>query len=300
MSFRSGFVALLGKPNVGKSTLINTIIGEKAVITSNKPQTTRNVIRAILTESNTQMVFIDTPGIHRPKNKLGDYMVSVAMSTLSEVDVVFLLVDADNEKAKGDNNTIIEKLKKIDTPVFLLINKIDRVAKDKLLPMIDYYSNKMDFERIIPISSLKNEGVKEVIDEVRKFMPIGPKYFPEDVFVDQPERELVSEIIREKILYLVRDEIPHGVGVEVESFKTRENGEIIDISAVIYCEKNTHKAIIIGKNGAMLKKIGSLARTEVEALLGTKIFMELWVKVKSDWRNSNHMLKTLGYDKKNS
>lgn len=295
MAFKSGFVAIVGRPNVGKSTILNKLTGEKIAIMSDKPQTTRNSIRAIDTGEDYQIIFIDTPGIHKPKTKLGDFMVNIAKESLNEVDVVLFLVEAQDQKPGPGDLYIVEQLKNIKTPVFCLINKIDLVEKDQILLSIDAYKELMDFAQIIPVSALEYKSADIVKNEIKKVLPEGPKYFPEDMITDQPEKLIVAELIREKILDLVSDEVPHGVGVEVMSFKKREDKDILDIQATIYCEKDTHKGILIGKEGKMLKRIGSLSRSEIERLLGTKVFLELWVKVKSDWRNNELMLKTLGY-----
>lgn len=297
MSFKSGFVSIVGRPNVGKSTLLNSITGEKIAIMSEKPQTTRNTIKAVVTGDNYQLVFIDTPGIHKPKTKLGDYMVNIAVESLSEVDAVLFLVEANTVKPGPGDLYIIDQLKNVKSNVFLVINKIDLVDKAQLLPLIDAYKDLIDFEAIIPISALMDGKQDLLISEVLKVMPEGPKYFPDDMLTDQPEKLIAAELIREKILQLVSDEVPHGVGVEVISFKQREDKNIINIQANIYCEKDTHKGILIGKGGKMLKKIGSLSRIEIENLLGTQVFLELWVKVKPDWRNNEQMLKVLGYKK---
>lgn len=295
MSFKSGFVTIIGRPNVGKSTLLNRLTGEKIAIMSDKPQTTRNTIKTVITDPESQIVFIDTPGIHKPRTKLGEYMVSTAGSTLSEVDIVLFLVESTDIEPGGGDLYILEQLKPLRTPVFLVINKIDLVEKEKILQIISNYSKHMEFAAIIPVSALKNEGADILISEIRKMLPEGPKYFPEDMLTDQPEKDIVAELIREKVLNLVSDEVPHGVGVEVISFKERKGKDIVDIQATIYCEKDSHKGILIGKEGKMLRKIGSFARKEIENLLGTRVFLELWVKVKPDWRNSDTMLKTLGY-----
>lgn len=295
MAYKSGFVTLVGRPNVGKSTLVNKLTGEKISIISDKPQTTRNTIKTIINTEDCQIIFIDTPGIHRPKTKLGEYMVNLAETTMNEVDIVLFLVEAtDNEPGAGDLH-IVEQLKRLKTPVFLIINKIDLVKKEKLLELISKFSGLMDFTAIIPVSALNDEGTGVILKEIQKRLPEGPKYFPDDVLTDQPEKMIAAELIREKILQLVSDEVPHGTGVEVISFKDRSGKDMVDIEANIYCEKETHKGILIGKEGKMLKKIGSLARVEIENLLGTKVFLQLWVKVKPDWRNSENMLKTLGY-----
>jgi GTPase len=295
MSFKSGFVTIIGRPNVGKSTLLNRLTGEKIAIMSDKPQTTRNTIKTVITNAESQIIFIDTPGIHKPKNKLGEFMVSSAERTLNEVDLVLFLVEAMDSEPGGGDQFILNQLKTLKTPVFLVINKIDLLGKEKILQIIANYSNQMNFAAVIPISALKNEGTDIIIKEIRKLLPEGPKYFPEDMLTDQPEKEIVSEMIREKVLNQLNDEVPHGVGVEVLSFKERQGKDIIDIQATIYCEKDSHKGILIGKEGKMLKRIGSLSRQDIESLLGSKVFLELWVKVKPDWRNSDAMLKTLGY-----
>lgn len=297
MPFKSGFVTIIGRPNVGKSTLINKLAGEKIAIISDKPQTTRNSIKAVVTDKESQIIFIDTPGIHKPKTRLGEYMVNIAQESLNEVDIVLFLVEAtDLEPGTGDR-FIIDQLKALKTPVFLIINKIDMVKKDQLLSTIAKFNETMMFDTVIPISALNNEGVGIVIDEIKKKLPEGPKYFPEDMLTDQLEKVIAAEIIREKILNLVSEEVPHGVGVEVMSFKERQGRDIIDIQATIYCEKDSHKGILIGKEGKMLKRIGTLSREDIEKFLGVKVFLELWVKVKDDWRNSEAMLKTLGYKK---
>ncbi len=296
MSFKSGFVTIIGRPNVGKSTLLNRITGEKIAITSDKPQTTRNTIRSIMTDEDSQIIFIDTPGIHKPKNKLGEFMVNIAEGTLDGVEAVLFLVEANSKEPGPGDKYILEQLKNVKTPVFLVINKIDTVLKDQILPIIAAYSQIMNFSAIIPISALNNEGVDIIIKEIKKILPEGPKYYPDDQITDQPEKLIVAELIREKILKLLSEEVPHGIGVEVISFKERENKNMVDIRANIYCEKDSHKAIVIGKEGKMLKRIGTLAREEAERILGAKVFLELWVKVKPDWRNDNSILRILGYN----
>lgn len=293
--FKSGFVSIIGRPNVGKSTLSNNLIGEKLSIISSKPQTTRNAIKAIINTDNSQIVLIDTPGIHKPKNKLGEYMVKLAESTLNEVDIILFMVEATDGSPGAGDLYIAEQLKSVKTPVILIINKIDLVKKDRLLETIKNFSELMDFKAVIPVSAINADGTDLVVNEIRKLLPEGPKYFPDDMITDQPERMLAAELIREKMLELLQDEVPHGTGVEIITFKEREGKDLIDIEANIYCERETHKGIIIGKQGAMLKNIGSLARIEMENLLGVKVFLKLWVKVKPDWRNSSSMLKTLGY-----
>lgn len=294
-AFKSGFVTLIGRPNVGKSTLMNCIIGQKIAITSNKPQTTRNRIQTVYTSEEGQIVFLDTPGIHKAKNKLGDYMVTVAEKTLSEVDVILWLVEPSNFIGAGERH-IIEQLKKGKTPVILVINKIDTVKKEQLLEYIDTYRKEYDFAEIVPVSALKAENIKELLKCIMKYLPYGPAFYDEDTVTDQPVRQIVAELIREKTLRLLSDEIPHGVAVSIESMKYKKN--IVDIEATIFCERDSHKGIIIGKNGAMLKKIGSMARGDIEELLEKQANLQLWVKVKKDWRDSDFLLKNFGYQEK--
>ena len=296
-NFYSGFVSLIGRPNVGKSTLMNSLIGEKIAIISSKPQTTRNKIQSILTEEDFQAIFIDTPGIHKPKSKLGNYMVKSAETTLNEVDIVLYLIEP-FEKIKESDLDIIKRLKNVSTPVFLVINKIDTVAPEEILAVINSYKSVYDFAEIIPISALKEKNKLELLKCIKKYLPEGPMFFPADMITDQPERQIVSEIIREKALKLLQDEIPHGIAVEVSSMKGRKNKDIIDIQATIYCERDSHKGIIIGKNGSMLKKIGTNARYEIERLLASPINLQIWIKVKKDWRDSDFLLKNFGYDQK--
>lgn len=294
-SCKAGFVTLIGRPNVGKSTLMNRLIGQKIAITSSKPQTTRNRIQTVLTKPEGQIVFLDTPGIHRSKNKLGDYMVNVAEHTLSEVDVILWLVEPTNYIGAGERH-IIEQLKKVKTPVILVINKIDTVKKEAILSFIDTYRRELDFQEIVPVSALKGDHTDELIQCIFKYLPYGPAFYDEDTITDQPMRQIVSELIREKALRLLQDEIPHGVAVTVESMK--ERGKICHIDATIICERDSHKGIIIGKGGGMLKKIGSSARPEIEELLEMQVNLQLWVKVKKDWRDSDYLLKNFGYDPK--
>lgn len=295
-SFHSGFISIIGRPNVGKSTLLNCIIGEKMAIISSKPQTTRNTIRCIHTKNDYQMVFIDTPGIHKPKNKLGDYMVDVATNTLKEVDAILFLVDESMIIGPGDKY-ILEQLRSINTPIILIINKIDKLTKDELLQKIDSFKEYDFIKEIVPISAEKNENVDRLLEIILEYLPEGPKYFPEDMITEQPERLIISELIREKTLGLLEQEVPHGIAVEVISMKKRSNKEIFDVDVNIYCERKSHKGIIIGKQGKMLKKIGILARQDIENLLGCKIFLQLWVKIRKDWRNNAFDLKDLGYKK---
>jgi len=271
------------------------MIGEKIAIMSEKPQTTRNKITAILTEKDCQIVFMDTPGIHKPKSKLGEYMVRVARESLEEVDVILFVVQADEPVTEIDKS-IIESFEGIHTPVILIINKIDLVRKDLILPLIKQYTELYEFHEVIPISAINYDGIREVIDEIKKYLPEGPQYFPDDMITDQPEKQIVAEIIREKALQLLEKEVPHGIAVEVMSMKEKNEKQLVEILANIYCEKDSHKGIIIGKRGDMLKKIGSMARMEIERLLGSKVYMQLWVKVKKDWRNSDYYIRNFGYE----
>lgn len=292
---KSGFATLIGRPNVGKSTLMNQLIGQKIAITSNKPQTTRNRIQTVYTDDRGQIVFLDTPGIHKVKNKLGDYMVKVAQNTLSEVDVILWLVEPSTFIGAGEK-FIIEQLKKVKTPVILVINKIDTVKKEEILTFIDTYRREMDFEEIVPVSALKGENKEDLLETIFKYLPYGPMFYDEDTVTDQPQRQIVSELIREQALRCLNDEIPHGVAVAIDSMKYRKN--IVDINATIVCERDSHKGIIIGKGGVMLKKIGSKARAEIEDLLECQVNLQLWVKVKKDWRDSDFLLKNFGYNPK--
>lgn len=296
-NFKSGFVSLIGRPNVGKSTLMNCLIGEKIAIISNKPQTTRNKIQSILTQDDFQVVFIDTPGIHKPKSKLGDYMVKSAETTLNEVDIVLYLIEP-FEKIKDSDMAILERLKNVKTPVFLIINKIDTTSPEELLKVIDAYKDIYDFAEIIPISALKSKNKEDLLKAIKKYLPEGPQYFPADMITDQPERQLAAEIIREKALYLLQEEIPHGIAVEITSMKLRKDKNITDIEATLYCERDSHKGIIIGKQGSMLKKIGTNARKDIQRLLGSPVNLQIWIKVKKDWRDSDFLLKNFGYDSK--
>lgn len=299
-SFKSGFVTIIGRPNVGKSTLMNHLIGQKIAITSNKPQTTRNRIQTVYTDMERgQIVFLDTPGIHQAKNKLGEYMVNVAEHTLGEVDVILWLVEASNFIGAGEQH-IIKQLKKTKTPVILVINKVDTVERDKVLEFIDTYRKVYDFAEIVPASALRGQNTDTVLDMIFKYLPYGPMFYDEDTITDQPERAIVSEIIREKALHALDDEIPHGIAVYVDRMKERKNQNIIDIDATIVCERDSHKGIVIGKGGAMLKKIGSNARYEIERLLDAKVNLKLWVKVKKDWRDSDSMIRNFGYKQEES
>lgn len=293
--FSSGFVTLVGRPNVGKSTLMNCLVGEKIAIISNKPQTTRNKITSILTQDEFQCVFIDTPGIHKPRHKLGEYMVKSAENTLNEVDLVLMLIEP-TEKPGALDNYVIERLKNVSTPVILVINKIDTVEKPVLLKVMEVYSKLYPFAEVVPISAMKAQNTEELMKMICKYLPEGPQYFPADMVTDQPERQIVSEIIREKALMLLQEEIPHGIAVEIMSMKKRPDKDLVDVEATLYCEKESHKGIVIGKQGAMLKRIGSKSRADIERLLGSPIYLQLWVKVKKDWRDSDFLLKNFGYD----
>ena len=296
MKFKSGFVTILGRPNVGKSTLVNKLSGEKIAIMSDKPQTTRNAIKCILTGKDYQIIFIDTPGIHKPKHKLGQYMVKSATRTLGEVDAAIFVVEADDKEIGAGDRFILEHLKKSKIPILLLINKIDIVRKEEILPIINRFKQVFDFYTVIPVSALQGDGIDILVNEIKNIIPEGPKFFPDDMITDQPERVIVAEMIREKALHLLEDEVPHSIAVEVTSMKERDGKDLTDIQATIYCEREAHKPIIIGKKGAMLKEIGRLARLDIEAFLANKIFLELWVKVKKDWKDNDSALKTFFSD----
>lgn len=294
-AYKAGFVTLIGRPNVGKSTLMNHLIGQKIAITSNKPQTTRNRIQTVLTLDDAQIVFLDTPGIHKSKNKLGDYMVNVAQNTLNDVDVILWLVEPTTYIGAGERH-IIEQLKKTKTPVILVINKTDTVKKEEILTFIDAYRKELDFQEIVPVSALKGDNTDVLIQCILKYLPYGQPFYDEDTITDQPMRQIVAELIREKALRLLEDEIPHGIAVSIESMKYRKH--ICDIEATIVCERDSHKGIIIGKGGSMLKRIGSAARPEIEDLLEMQVNLQLWVKVKKDWRDSDFLMKNFGYNPK--
>jgi GTP-binding protein Era len=294
--YKSGFVSLIGRPNVGKSTLMNRLIGQKIAITSDKPQTTRNRIQTVYTDERGQIIFLDTPGIHKAKNKLGEYMVNVAERTLKEVDVILWLVEPTDYIGAGEQH-ILEQLKQVKTPVILIINKVDTVSKDDLLKDIDTYRKAYDFAEIIPVSALKGTNAETVIDQLMKYMPEGPQYYDEDTVTDQPMRQIAAELIREKALRCLSDEVPHGIAVTIEKMTERKNG-MFDIDASIICERDSHKGIIIGKGGAMLKKIGSAARYEIENLMGTQVNLKIWVKVRKEWRDNELYLKNYGYNPK--
>lgn len=294
MTYKSGFITIIGRPNVGKSTLMNRIIGEKVAIISDKPQTTRNRIQTVHTEENMQAIFLDTPGIHKPKNKLGDYMVSISTETLSEVDIILWLVDESLEIGPGDKY-ILEQIRDIDTKKVLVINKVDKIPRDKIQGLIETYEELGVFEDVISISATMGSGVEGLMDRIRELLPEGPQYFPEDTLTDQPERVIVSEIVREKALMYLEDEVPHGVAVGIESMKKRPNKDLVDIDAIIYCERDSHKGIIIGKGGRKLKGIGKSAREDIERLLGSQVNLKIWVKVEKNWRDKEKFIKQFGY-----
>lgn len=292
--FKSGFVTVVGRPNVGKSTLINAMIGQKILIISDKPQTTRNRIQAVYTTEGFQIVFLDTPGIHKPHNKLGEYMVKTARITLNEVDAIAYVIEADAGIGRGDL-FILEMLQKVNTPVILVVNKIDKVNNQQVEDIIDMFKERREFTDIIPISAMRGDNLNIVRGAIVDKLEKGPQYFPEDMITDQPERFIVSEIIREKALHLLEQEVPHGIAVDIEQMEKAEDKDMVTIHANIYCEKASHKGIIIGKNGKMLKEIGKRSRQEIEKLLGSKVYLDLWVKIKKDWRNIEGSLKNFGY-----
>lgn len=290
--FKSGFVTLIGRPNVGKSTLMNYLIGQKIAITSNKPQTTRNRIQTVLTTDEGQIVFVDTPGIHKAKNKLGEYMVNVAEKTLNEVDVVLWLVEPTTFIGAGEQH-IAKQLQRVKTPVILVINKVDSVKREEILPAIAAYKDIYDFADIVPVSARSGDNTDELLRVIMKYLPYGPQFYDEDTVTDQPERQIVAELIREKALHSLQDEIPHGIAVAIDHMKMQN--KVMHIDATIICERDSHKGIIIGKQGSMLKKIGSTARYEIERMLDCKVNLKLWVKVKKDWRDSEFLMKNFGY-----
>ena len=290
---KSGFIAVIGRPNVGKSTLINSLIGQKIAIMSDKPQTTRNRILCILTRQEAQIVFLDTPGIHKPKHKLGEYMVKAAEGTLKEVDAIFFVVDATEKMGPGEYY-ILERLQATAKPVILVVNKLDLIEKEQVLPIISHYTDKYPFVGVVPISAKEETNLDALIEEVEKYLPEGPQYYPEDMVTDQPERLIVAELVREKALQLTRDEVPHAIAVDVDEMKARDNGDTY-IRATIYVERDSQKGILIGAKGSMLKEIGKLARADIEMLLGTRVFLDLWVKVKKDWRDRDSVLRGFGF-----
>ncbi|MBO1579167.1 MULTISPECIES: GTPase Era [Bacillus] len=291
--YKSGFVSIIGRPNVGKSTFLNRIIGQKIAIMSDKPQTTRNKIQGVYTENDSQVIFIDTPGIHKPKHKLGDFMVKMAQTTLKEVDIVLFMVNAAEGFGRGEE-FIIEKLQETKQPVFLVINKIDQVHPEKLLELIDQYRKLHEFAEIVPISALEGNNVEALIGAIKKYLPEGPQYYPDNQVTDHPERFIIAELIREKVLHLTREEVPHSVAVVIDAIQKREGGAVY-VNATIIVERPSQKGIIIGKQGKMLKEVGKRARFDIEALLGSKVFLEVWVKVQKDWRNKMSQLRDLGF-----
>ena len=296
-NFKSGFAAIIGRPNVGKSTLMNHLIGQKIAITSKKPQTTRNKIQTVYTCEDGQIVFLDTPGIHKAKNKLGEYMVNVAEQTLKDVDVILWLVEPTTYIGAGEKH-IVEQLEKPRLPVILVINKIDTIKKEEILQVIDTYRKLYDFAEIIPVSALREINTQDILTSMFKYLPYGPMFYDEDTVTDQPQRQIVAEVIREKALHALDEEIPHGIAVTIEKMRERKGQKIVDIEATIICERDSHKGIIIGKQGTMLKKIGSNARFEIEKMLEEKVNLKLWVKVRKDWRDSDIQMKNFGYNRK--
>ena len=296
-AFRSGFAALLGRPNVGKSTLMNRIVGQKIAITSPKPQTTRNRIQTVYTSDEGQIIFLDTPGIHKAKNKLGEYMDAVAQRTAADADVILWLVEPDTRIGEGDMR-IARKLSNVNVPVILVINKTDKVRRDQILKVIDAFRSVCDLAEIVPCSALKGEGVDDLLQTIFKYLPYGPRYYDEDMVTDQPQREIAAELIREKALRCLGEEVPHGIAVTIESMKKRPGRDLADIEATIICERESHKGIIIGHKGAMLRKIGSYARPDIEDMLGMKVNLRLWVKVRKGWRDSDITMKNFGYNPK--
>ena len=294
-TFKSGFVAIIGRPNVGKSTFLNHVVGQKIAIMSDKPQTTRNKVQGVVTTDDSQLIYIDTPGIHKPKHKLGDHMVKVARNTLREVDIIMFMVNAEEKIGPGDR-FIIEMLQNTETPVFLIINKIDLVHPDNLLETIVSYKSEYDFAEIIPISALSGNNTDRLLEQLKTYLPNGPKYYPDDQVTDHPERFIVSEFIREKVLHLTREEIPHSVAVIIEKIEREEKRDLVHIMATIIVDRDSQKGIVIGKRGALLKEIGTTARHDIEMLLGSKVFLELWVKVQKDWRNKPNRLNELGFN----
>lgn len=293
--YKSGFISIIGRPNVGKSTFLNRVIGQKIAIMSDKAQTTRNKIQGVLTVNDAQMIFIDTPGIHKPKHKLGDFMMKVAVNTLKEVDLILFMVNAEEGFGRGEE-FILEKFQTVNTPIFLVINKIDQVHPDKLLPIMESYQEKYPFKEIVPISALEGNNVDRLLDQIKSFLPEGPQYYPADQVTDHPERFIITELIREKALHLTREEIPHSLAVVLDKMERREGKDIIDVMATVIVERDSQKGIIIGKQGSMLKEIGKRARADIENLLGSKVYLELWVKVQKDWRNKMSQLRDYGFN----
>ena len=293
-NFKSGFISIIGRPNVGKSTFLNRVIGQKIAIMSDKPQTTRNKVQGVLTTDDAQLIFIDTPGIHKPKHKLGDFMMKVAINTLKEVDLVLFMVNAEEGFGRGEE-FILEKFQAVNTPIFLVINKIDLIHPDKLFEIIDSYKEKYDFKEIVPISALVGNNVETVLEQIKRYVPVGPQYYPADQVTDHPERFIITELIREKALQLTHEEVPHSLAVVMEKLDRPDNKDVIHVMATIIVERDSQKGIIIGKQGKMLKEIGKRARVDIENLLGSKVFLELWVKVQKDWRNKMGQLRDYGF-----
>jgi len=293
-NFKSGFIAIIGRPNVGKSTFLNHVVGQKVAIMSDKPQTTRNKVQGVVTTEDSQLIYIDTPGIHKPKHKLGDFMLKVARNTLREVDVIMFMVNAEEKIGPGDR-FIIEMLQNTETPVFLIINKLDLVHPEELLKIIVSYKSEYDFAEIVPISALNGSNTDRLLETLKKYLPEGPKYYPDDQVTDHPERFIISEFIREKVLHLTREEIPHSIAVVIEKIKKESDRDVVNVMATIVVERDSQKGIVIGKRGALLKEIGTKARYDIEMLLGTKVFLELWVKVEKDWRNKPGRLSEYGF-----
>lgn len=294
-SYKSGFISIIGRPNVGKSTFLNRVIGQKIAIMSDKPQTTRNKIQGVLTTNDSQLIFIDTPGIHKPKHKLGDFMMKVAQNTLKEVDLVLFMVNAEEGYGRGEE-FILEKFETVKTPIFLVINKIDQIHPDELLPIIDSYKERYPFAEIFPISALEGNNINRLLENIKTYLPEGPQFYPADQVTDHPERFIVSELIREKALQLTREEIPHSLAVVIDKMERRQDKDIINVMATIIVERDSQKGIIIGKQGSMLKEIGKRARVDIENLLGSKVFLEIWVKVQKDWRNKMAQLRDFGFN----
>jgi GTPase len=292
--YKSGFISIIGRPNVGKSTFLNRVIGQKIAIMSDKPQTTRNKVQGVLTTEDSQLIFIDTPGIHKPKHKLGDFMMKVAQNTLKGVDLILFMVNAEEGFGRGEE-FIIEKFQSVKTPIFLIINKIDKIHPDELFSLIGSYKEKHPFQEIVPISALEGNNVEHLLTVIKKYLPEGPQYYPADQVTDHPERFIVSELIREKALHLTREEIPHSLAVVIDKMERRQDKDVIHVMATVIVERDSQKGIVIGKQGSMLKEIGKLARTDIENLLGSKVFLELWVKVQKDWRNKMAQLRDYGF-----
>ncbi|MGM0853176.1 MAG: GTPase Era [Bacillota bacterium] len=292
--YKSGFISIIGRPNVGKSTFLNHVIGQKIAIMSDKPQTTRNKVQGVYTTDDAQMIFIDTPGIHKPKHKLGDFMMKIAQNTLKEVDVILFMVNVEEGLGKGDH-FIIEKLKGVKTPVFLILNKIDQIHPDALLPMIQQYNDLFPFAATVPISALEGNNVDNLLQLLKDQLPEGPQFYPADQITDHPERFIVSELIREKVLHLTREEIPHSIAVVIDKMERKQEKDLIDVIATIIVERDSQKGIVIGKQGSMLKEVGKRSRVDIENLLGSKVYLELWVKVQKDWRNRSSTLRDFGF-----